>query len=175
MTKCLIPLWFSMTPAPVDTQSSRGTHKHIPPPKHLNVTCCRSLALMLFHIAAWQGPCVGVPKCPLFPGGYEQMCICTWLKKKERNRIDVSAMSEIWACAGLIRHTEPRGDMQGSALFNKCHISLKTLETQSQNCFFPWQSLHISVACVLSLFHKSTVEIDSVCSQRCGIPVCLSC
>lgn len=42
-------------------------------------------------------------------------------------------------------------------LFNRCHISFKTLETDSQEVFFfPFLRLQINVACVLSVFYKST-------------------
>lgn len=41
-------------------------------------------------------------------------------------------------------------------LFNRCHISFKTLETDSQEGFFPFLRLQINVACVLSLFYEST-------------------
>lgn len=83
-----------------------------------------------------------------------------------------------WVCRFLERSMSLRSELVSASsdvesweeiskmlfLFNRCHISLQnttpSAETDSQEFFFPFLRLQINVACVLSPFHTSTVNID---------------
>lgn len=63
---------------------------------------------------------------------------------------------QMWVdSSGLV--TQSKDTRKMLHLFNRCHINFKTLETDIQEgSFFPFLRLQINVACVLSLFYKST-------------------